>query len=203
MHCDITSHTQSKDWEEVIKIGENALLLLRKILDDVDVQTRDQSLPQFLRIYKEGSVLTRVLWLSVEGYQKLKQYQVASQHIDFLLSQSLYLIHYRGHWYERLAVNQKQHLKLPLEKRKETLQIALQDTSLLESHKLCMSDKYKKLLEEIQKPPKKKRKKTKRSQDEEDTDEETESAGIPTYEAELLFDLNQELPTRTIYGEKL
>jgi hypothetical protein len=195
LHCNITSYIESKDYDSVIEIGENAFILLKRNLDDSIICSNDQSLPTFLRAYKAGSVLTRVLWLAVDGYQKLKKYQAASDHIHFLLKQNIYLTQYRGRWHERLVINQKQYLKTPLRQRQLTLENALKDQHVLDSHKLNISERLEKLMEEIQRPPKKKSKTTKN--DETETERDFVTSTIE------LFRLHQIVPTRTIEGEKL
>lgn len=182
-----------------MKLGENAFALLQENLQDSEIRNNDEDLPSFLRVYKAGSVLTRIVWLAVEGYQKLKNYKVATSYIHFLLKQNIYLSQYRGRWHERLVINQKQYLKTPLEERKFTLVSALKDEFLQESHKLCISERFDRLMEEIQKPPKKKAKTLASN------DATTSKANLDTLlETSIdLFRVCEELPVRTISGEKL
>lgn len=71
----------------------------------------DRKLPQFLRLYTAGCVYTRIDNLGVEILQRLKLYTKAASLLEQLLAHDLYCIQYRGHWYERLAINLEAHLK--------------------------------------------------------------------------------------------
>ncbi len=71
----------------------------------------DKSLPSYLRVFTAGAVYTRVLSQDVELLQKLRQYDQAVALLEGLIKQDVYHVSYRGHWYERLALNLNQHLK--------------------------------------------------------------------------------------------
>lgn len=194
----MAGYTESKDWEEVIRLGEIAAEQLQELLTNDNIMSHDASLPSFLRVYKAGSVWTRIVWLSVEGYQKFKRYQDANEKILLLLKQDKYLTQYRGRWYERLAINQKQ-LKINFAERKKTLENALTDPFLQDAHKLTLSDRLSKLLDEqkrrTSRPPKKKSK----IMDDVDDEDIDEGENVITD----LFTLSNSLPTVTIVGEKL
>jgi Fanconi-associated nuclease 1 len=49
----------------------------------------------------------------VEVLQKVKDYTEANTVLEELLNQSVHCQHYRGHWWDRLALNLDQHLKKP------------------------------------------------------------------------------------------
>ena len=72
----------------------------------------DSGLPHFLRLYTAGSVYIRIDNQGVEILQRLKLYKEAVVLLEELLGQDLYCVQYRGHWYERLALNLEAHLKL-------------------------------------------------------------------------------------------
>ena len=71
----------------------------------------DVELPLFLRSYTAGSVYTRIDNQGVEILQRLKKYKEAVKLLEELLSQVAYCPEYRGHWYDRLALNLDAHLK--------------------------------------------------------------------------------------------
>ena len=71
----------------------------------------DSKLPLFLRSYTAGTVYTRIDNQGVEILQRLKKYKEAVKLLEELLSQALYCPEYRGHWYDRLALNLDAHLK--------------------------------------------------------------------------------------------
>lgn len=73
----------------------------------------DKKLPVFLRPYTACGVYTRALNQGVEILQRRKDYPSAVDLLKKLLSQDCYCQHYRGHWWERLALNYDTHLKKP------------------------------------------------------------------------------------------
>ena len=68
-------------------------------------QAHASSLPPFLRKFTQGSVMAYVLTKAVDACEKLRDYSQAVQLLRILLSQDLYLIDYRGLWYERLTLD--------------------------------------------------------------------------------------------------
>ena len=71
----------------------------------------DLGLPLFLRSYTAGTIYMRIDNQGVEILQRLRKYKEAVQLLEELLSQSVYCPEYRGHWYDRLALNLDAHLK--------------------------------------------------------------------------------------------
>ncbi|ODM97977.1 Fanconi-associated nuclease 1 [Orchesella cincta] len=233
LHTNLVAFSESKDWEEVVKISAEAVALLQSLLQDKETVSHDEGLPTFLRIYTAGSVLCHTCWLGVEGFQKLKQFSKANELIQLLLSQTTYLSNYRGRYYERLAINGT-HLKYSKQEQKLLLENGLKDPYLRDNHKLILSARLDKLkasiLLEATKKPKRKtkalakrkgrgraRSRTTRGEDYEDDDDdfvctddvETQLIDPDDVEVEMveevveLFSLKHEVPTRTITGEKM
>lgn len=73
----------------------------------------DKTLPEFLRPFTSFSVYTRILNQGVELLQRRKDYREAVSLLRKLLGQKVYCVDYRGHWWERLALNYDAHLKNP------------------------------------------------------------------------------------------
>lgn len=71
----------------------------------------DKTLPDFLRPFTALSVYTRIINQGVELLQRRKEYTQAVSVLRKLLSQQVYCVDYRGHWWERLALNYDAHLK--------------------------------------------------------------------------------------------
>lgn len=71
----------------------------------------DKTIPDFLRPFTAFSVYTRILNQGVELLQRRKDYQGAVSLLRKLLGQRVYCVDYRGHWWERLALNYDAHLK--------------------------------------------------------------------------------------------
>lgn len=68
-------------------------------------------MPLFLRSYTAGNIYTRIHNQGVEILQRLKKYGEAVKLLEELLAQMAYCPEYRGHWYDRLALNLDAHLK--------------------------------------------------------------------------------------------
>jgi Fanconi-associated nuclease 1 len=71
----------------------------------------DKTLPDFLKPFTALSVYTRIINQGVELLQRRKEYTEAVAVLRKLLSQQVYCVDYRGHWWERLALNYDAHLK--------------------------------------------------------------------------------------------
>ena len=98
----------NKEWESSLIIYQQAKLQLETI-----GTTFCKKLPQFLRTYTAGSILTHIISLAAEVYEKIKDYKKATSLLQMLIKQDTYLLDWRGRWYDRLALDLQQHLKQP------------------------------------------------------------------------------------------
>jgi hypothetical protein len=225
LHTQIQAHIQSKAWDDVLILLEQVFNKLKtSVLSNGSTLEHDTALPSFLRVYTAGSVLTRALWIAVEGHQKLKQYEKANETIDFLLTQNSasYLSHYRGRWHERKIINSK-HMKHSNVEMKEFVVQALSDPCLHEDHRLGLTARLTKIRQDAKKEGKKtlreapaedcedspifnfnsKRRRRKRrvsTSEESDAEDEAEANQNPNLRT---FELTNEIPERTIEAEQL
>ncbi|OCT89517.1 fanconi-associated nuclease 1 [Xenopus laevis] len=98
-------------WEEAHFLYQ----LARKEWDELkhDPSLRNhEKLPVYLRCFTVGWVYTKVLSRGVEILQRLHLYEEAVELLQCLLSQKVYCPDSRGRWWDRLALNLHQHLKL-------------------------------------------------------------------------------------------
>ncbi|KAK3097939.1 hypothetical protein FSP39_014690, partial [Pinctada imbricata] len=111
----------------------------------------DKSLPMFLRPYTPAGVYMRILNQGVEVLQRRKEYSEAVCLLERLLGQETYCTDYRGHWWERLALNYDAHLK-NLEKALKASENGLKDKHVrvgrrlalyLRAEKICTAPKSK------------------------------------------------------------
>ncbi|XP_073442989.1 fanconi-associated nuclease 1 [Dendrobates tinctorius] len=97
---------------------KEAQLMFESAREDWDQLKNEQSLryhtelPLYLRCFTVGWVYTRILSRGVEILQRLHHYEEAVQLLQTLLSQTVYCSDSRGRWWDRLALNLHQHLKL-------------------------------------------------------------------------------------------
>ena len=93
-----------QDYEKALAVIEDRGVVSR--FESVcSEQAHASSLPPFLRKFTQGSVMAYVLTKAVDACEKLRDYNQAVQLLRILLSQDLYLIDYRGLWYERLTLD--------------------------------------------------------------------------------------------------
>ncbi|XP_044135675.1 fanconi-associated nuclease 1 [Bufo gargarizans] len=94
-------------------------------------------LPLYLRCFTVGWLYTRILSRGVEILQRLHQYEEAVQLLQTLLSQNIYCPDSRGRWWDRLALNLHQHLKLT-QKAVTVILEGLSDPYVRTGHKLSL-----------------------------------------------------------------
>lgn len=189
----------------------------KAILQDSEIMNYDKALPSFLRAFTAGSILARTIWLSVDAYQKTKDYKTANEIIEFLLSQTSYSTHYRGRWFERYVINMK-HLKKSNDEIRKMILRSLADEHLQASHKLSSQVRLQRLPKgssggkltgkrKASGTNKSKTKKSRRVLISDDEDEEEELAELePLADAgnEVIPDLlTHKITNRTIEGEKM
>ncbi len=133
-----------KNWTEAIHRVMKAQVEFQAILSNDDVTGHVTNLPSFLRKFTAGSVLCYVLSKGVEVHEKMKDYVQATNLLQELLQQSLYLPDYHGHWYERLVLDLDQHLKKPRESL-EAIRKALDDLHVQEARLLSLSQRVQKI----------------------------------------------------------
>ena len=128
----------NKEWNEALAGPiKEAETLFDDLLQDENVIETVKAMPVFLRKFHRASVLAYILTKGVEIFEKLKQYEEATVMLKKLIG-SGYLPDYHGFWYERLALDIDQHLKLPREAL-DVIKEALGDLNVQEArlYSLC------------------------------------------------------------------
>ena len=102
----------SKDFEA----GYESYQTIRKCFESFDESFFDHisSLPVFLQKYTALSVIIVGLTKAVDLLEKMKKYEEAVELLNKLIDLNV-LDKFRGHWYERLALDLDSHLKKPLD----------------------------------------------------------------------------------------
>ncbi|XP_021345966.1 fanconi-associated nuclease 1-like isoform X2 [Mizuhopecten yessoensis] len=144
MESDILTRLEKKDFDRAFDIYQSAEKQYDKQLQDQAIQSHDESLPVFLRSYTACGVFVRVLNQGVEILQRRKDYTQAVQLLEKLLSQQIYCVTYRGHWWERLAINYDAHLKQPA-KALKCIGEGLEDEYLRTGHRLAVFQRAEKI----------------------------------------------------------
>ena len=89
-------------------------------------------------------MLAYVLTKSVELLERGRRYQEATEVLQELLAQDVYLPQYRGKWYERLALDLDQHLKRPGDSLK-SIWTALDDPRVHPPKKMLLCQRVEKV----------------------------------------------------------
>ncbi len=127
----------SKNWEEARKVYEETMPMFEETLKDEEATEHVKSLPLFLRRLTRGAVLAYVVTKGVEVLERFKLHGEATQVLNKLIAQELYLPHYHGHWYERLVLDLDQHLKSP-SRALEAVNDGLDDRHVREARRLAL-----------------------------------------------------------------
>ncbi|XP_060082746.1 fanconi-associated nuclease 1-like [Ylistrum balloti] len=144
MECDILTKIEKKDFDHAFNIYQSAYAEYDKLTQDPTVVKHDQNLPDFLRSYTACGVFVRVMNQGVEVLQRRKDYTQAVRLLEKLLSQHMYCVTYRGHWWERLALNYDAHLKQPA-KTLKCVKEGLEDKYVKTGHRLALFQRAEKI----------------------------------------------------------
>ncbi|KAI1720554.1 VRR-NUC domain-containing protein [Ditylenchus destructor] len=120
--------TVKKNHDSVLKLGDEAK---KQLLETIDYNSQNiyANIPVYLRKFTAAWVLARCCFHYVEAAQKLKQFDLAVEILNFLTTNEgvrLLCSNYRGKWYQRLVTNLDYHLK-DKEKALEACVHGLQD----------------------------------------------------------------------------
>ncbi|XP_033750613.1 fanconi-associated nuclease 1-like [Pecten maximus] len=144
MESDILIRIEKKDFDRAFDIYQSAHTEYDRLLQDSAVLRHDINLPDFLRSYTACGVCVRVMNQGVEILQRRKNYTQAVQLLEKLLSQQTYCVTYRGHWWERLALNYDAHLKQQA-KTLKCIGEALEDKYVRTGHRLALFQRAEKI----------------------------------------------------------
>jgi hypothetical protein len=147
--CELFSLIESKDLAEAHELFSPRIYDLQKVILDPDLNDYDATLPNYLRVFTAGSILTKILSIyAFEVLQKLKLYAEANQIFEFLLfKQTNYSLTSRSKWYERLAMNYEIYMKDPL-KAFDVLRKGLSDVQHVKhAGRLALSTRLEKMAE--------------------------------------------------------
>ncbi|GAB6032399.1 Fanconi-associated nuclease 1 [Chamberlinius hualienensis] len=144
LESDILTLIEEKKWKEAHNLCDAALTLHKSLMADDEILAHDDNLPDFLRPYTAGHLLTRCLNNRVDILQKLKRHEEANNQLEELLQQTVYCQYYRGHWVDRFALNAHQHLNQPL-KALKVIESAQTDSLITEDHLLSLSARVERI----------------------------------------------------------
>jgi len=72
----------------------------------------DVKLPEHLKKFSAGCTLARIMTKGLEYLSKYKEYDTSVHMLNDLLAQKIYCRHYRGKWYNKLALILHKNLKI-------------------------------------------------------------------------------------------
>jgi hypothetical protein len=129
----------TKRWDEARVCGQHAQERFRALLVDSVVSDQVRSLPLFIRRFAAGSVYAYAMTKAVEALKKDKdRLPECVTILQELLYQDVYLPHYRGKWYEELALILQVRLKYFEEATLVVIE-AMKDGCLNEVHQQMLS----------------------------------------------------------------
>uniref|UniRef100_A0AAY4B3Q9 Fanconi-associated nuclease n=1 Tax=Denticeps clupeoides TaxID=299321 RepID=A0AAY4B3Q9_9TELE len=108
---EVITAMQAGCWEDALGLYTSAKATWQELKQTCDLSYEEQ-LPVFLRCFTVGWTYTRILSRGVEILQRLRRYEDSVEVLKTLLAQSVYCPDSRGRWWDRLALNLQQHLKL-------------------------------------------------------------------------------------------
>ncbi|KAM6960641.1 fanconi-associated nuclease 1 [Aplochiton taeniatus] len=133
---DVITAMQAGQWEEALELYTTAKSAWQESSETYDLSGQEK-LPVFLRCFTVGWTYTRMLSRGVEILQRLCRYEEAVEELRSLLAQSKYCPDSRGRWWDRLALNLQQHLKLP-EQAIAAMRDGLSDPLVRTGHQLSL-----------------------------------------------------------------
>lgn len=160
LESNIRESMENKEWKKALQYCKDANDLYKKSVEDEELRDFEISLPSFLRLFTATSALVFILNLQVDILQALRKYQAAMNQLHELLSQKTHLQDFRGHWYNRLALNLHRHLNKP-NQALLIIHVALYEREVSSPHKLSLiqralsiGQQHSHLIPEINKIPK-------------------------------------------------
>ncbi|KAL0583657.1 hypothetical protein ABG067_006470 [Albugo candida] len=115
----------------------------RALIDVESLSVHASQLPPFFEKYNPGYQCTRILHEATAVFEKGKQYDVAVLLLKELLDSetNFGLERKRGYWWQRLALNSAQHLKVPRQKVLEICERALSEDQTNGTHHIVAGDR--------------------------------------------------------------
>ena len=110
----------------------------------------DASMPYYLRNMTAGHVYTRCLNHIIPVAESLKFFAVAIDLLNKIVDQQNYCLHYKGKWYERIAIDLESHLKRPLDAY-HAIQKAMDDPNVKFAPRYILYKRGKTLFAKLQK----------------------------------------------------
>ncbi|XP_061172918.1 fanconi-associated nuclease 1-like [Saccostrea echinata] len=144
LEADLWSRLERNEFEAAYSVYLEAKERVEDLKKDNAIANHDKTLPHFLRPFTAFSVYTRIINQGVELLQRRKEYTGAVSVLRKLLSQQVYCTDYRGHWWERLALNYDAHLKNQ-EKALEAVASGLRDKSVTAGRRLALYQRAEKI----------------------------------------------------------
>ena len=163
LYTGMKERLEAQEWEEALEFQPEVDEMYDAMIADEDLVRHECSLPRFLRRYTCLSLLVYLKTRQVEALQRLRKYSEAIKVLRFLLRQKIHYQDYRGEWYDRLALNLDQHLKMHAEAL-EVVETALNDPEVRVGFRLMISNRGQKLISQMKRMVEKQ--KRKRSSDE-------------------------------------
>uniref|UniRef100_A0A673ZD85 Fanconi-associated nuclease n=1 Tax=Salmo trutta TaxID=8032 RepID=A0A673ZD85_SALTR len=134
-------------WEDALALYTAAKTTWQEMSKTYDLRWGPlEALPVFLRCFTTGWAYTRILSRGVEVLQRLRCYKEAVKELRSLLAQSVYCPDSRGRWWDRLALNLQQHLKLP-EQAIRAIRDGLADPLVRTGHQLSLHQRANRMKE--------------------------------------------------------
>ncbi|XP_071007467.1 fanconi-associated nuclease 1 isoform X1 [Oncorhynchus clarkii lewisi] len=143
---EVITAMQTGHWEDALGLYTAAKTTWQETSKTYDLRCHQEELPVFLRCFTTGWAYTRILSRGVEVLQRLRCYKEAVKELRSLLSQSVYCPDSRGRWWDRLALNLQQHLKLP-EQAISSIRDGLSDPLVRTGHQLSLHQRANRMKE--------------------------------------------------------
>ncbi|CAL4137604.1 unnamed protein product [Meganyctiphanes norvegica] len=140
LDSNIRESMENKEWKKAFDYCKEAEDLYKKSVEDEELSNYERSLPSYLRVFTATSALVFILNLRVDILQALRKYQAAMNQLHELLTQTSHLQDFRGHWYNRLALNLHHHLNKP-DQALLIIHVALYEQEVSSAHKLSLSQR--------------------------------------------------------------
>ncbi|XP_041705658.1 fanconi-associated nuclease 1 [Coregonus clupeaformis] len=142
---EVITAMQAGRWEDALALYTAAKTTWQEMSKTYDL-SHQEGLPVFLRCFTTGWAYTRILSRGVEVLQRLHCYKEAVKELRSLLGQSVYCPDSRGRWWDRLALNLQQHLKLP-EQAIRSIRDGLSDPLVRTGHQLSLHQRANRMKE--------------------------------------------------------
>ncbi|XP_062580052.1 fanconi-associated nuclease 1-like [Saccostrea cucullata] len=144
LEADLWARLERNDFEAAYSVYLEAKERVQDLKKESAIANHDKTLPDFLRPFTALSVYTRIINQGVELLQRRKEYTEAVSVLRRLLGQKVYCTDYRGHWWERLALNYDAHLKNQ-EKALEAAASGLRDNTVTAGRRLALYQRAEKI----------------------------------------------------------